>query len=150
MTRYKPNTTVACIIHCQGNYLLVEEQIDGRQRFNQAAGHIEAGESIVAACTREVLEETGLSVTLDGLVKIYQFTAADGTGFVRYTFAAEVQELVAAIPQDSAITACHWMTLNEVKQCENQHRSPLVLQSIIDFEQSQQLLPLNFIDTQYL
>lgn len=77
-TRYKPNVTVACIIHAinADKYLLVEEWIDAKQCFNQPAGHLEAGESLLHACEREVFEETGLRLTPKGLVGIYQFSPA--------------------------------------------------------------------------
>ncbi|GIU26135.1 hypothetical protein TUM4637_12250 [Shewanella hafniensis] len=40
--RYKPNVTVACIIHAtsQDKYLMVEEWIDGEQRFKSASGSL--------------------------------------------------------------------------------------------------------------
>ena len=43
--QFKPNTTVAAVIHCQGKYLLVEEVENGHVVFNQPAGHIEANEN---------------------------------------------------------------------------------------------------------
>ena len=60
--RYKPNTTVACVIEANGKYLLVEELIEGKIEYNQPAGHLEANESIIDACIREVKEETGLEI----------------------------------------------------------------------------------------
>lgn len=86
--RYKPNVTVACIIHAtsQDKYLMVEEWIEGEQRFNQPAGHLEANESLIQACEREVFEETGLSLKAQGLVGIYQFSASEDLAFVRFTF----------------------------------------------------------------
>lgn len=148
--RYRPNTTVACVIECQGKFLLVEELINLQACFNQPAGHIEAGESITEACLREVKEETGLSINLDGLVKIYQFRAQDGTEFVRFTFAATVDKQIKAMPEDSAITATHWMSLDEIKQAQLSLRSPLVLQSIEDYLlQPQNLTPLSLLNSDF-
>ncbi len=48
--RYRPNVTVACIIEAEKRFLLVEELIDGQQKFNQPAGHLEANESLIDAC----------------------------------------------------------------------------------------------------
>lgn len=33
--------TVAALVHWQGRFLLVEEEIAGQRRFNQPAGHVE-------------------------------------------------------------------------------------------------------------
>ena len=68
---WKPNVTVAALIEREGRFLLVEEETDGGLRFNQPAGHLDAGESLVAACARETLEETAWSFTPTALVGIY-------------------------------------------------------------------------------
>ncbi|WP_434926390.1 NUDIX hydrolase [Shewanella sp. HL-SH2] len=148
--RYKPNTTVASVIHCSGKFLLVEEWIDGQKRYNQPAGHLEANETIIAACKREVLEETGLNITPSGLVGIYQFTAANDVEFVRFSFCVELPVQVTAIPQDSVITATHWFTRDEISSKSTQMRSPLVLKSIDDFlDQQGQHYPLDVLNADY-
>ena len=55
---WKPSVTVAAVIERGGRFLFVEERIDGRLVLNQPAGHLDPGESLLAACRREVLEET--------------------------------------------------------------------------------------------
>ncbi len=47
--QWKPNTTVAAIAEQDGRYLLVEELINGSLDFNQPAGHLEQGESLIEA-----------------------------------------------------------------------------------------------------
>ncbi len=131
--RYKPNTTVACVIHCDNKFLLVEEIIDGEVRFNQPAGHLEANETIIDACLREVKEETGLNITISALVCIYQFSASDTLSFMRFTFCAQVNKCAECTPIDPTISGCHWLTLEQVKARQNQLRSPLVLKSIEDY-----------------
>jgi ADP-ribose pyrophosphatase YjhB (NUDIX family) len=55
MSVWKPNVTVAAVIERGGQFLLVEEETPDGLRFNQPAGHLDEGESLVAACTRETL-----------------------------------------------------------------------------------------------
>ncbi len=60
---WKPNVTVAAVIERDGKFLLVEERVKDENnrdvmRWNQPAGHLDEGESLLAACAREVLEET--------------------------------------------------------------------------------------------
>jgi phosphatase NudJ len=56
INQFKPNTTVAAIIHYQDKFLLVEEYQDNSVVFNQPAGHLEKNESILSALKREVFE----------------------------------------------------------------------------------------------
>ena len=58
MEIWKPNVTVAAVVERDGRFLVVEEETDDGLRFNQPAGHLEKGESLVAAAAREALEET--------------------------------------------------------------------------------------------
>ncbi|ABZ76282.1 NUDIX hydrolase [Shewanella halifaxensis HAW-EB4] len=131
--RYKPNTTVACVIEAQGKFLLVEELIDGKVKYNQPAGHLEAHESIIDACIREVKEETGLSIEPQGLVGIYQFTASESLAFVRYTFYLKLNQVVRSTPEDPAINGLKWCSFDEITALSSQLRSPLVIESISDY-----------------
>ena len=87
----RPVTTVATIVVSDGAFLLVEEETRAGVRLNQPAGHLEAGETLVAAATRETLEETGYHVTPTALVGIYRWQApVTGATFIRFAFAADV------------------------------------------------------------
>ncbi|WP_299794234.1 NUDIX hydrolase [uncultured Shewanella sp.] len=131
--RYRPNVTVACTIECQGKYLIVEEIIDGEKRYNQPAGHLEKGETLIMACQREVFEETGINLTPQGLTGIYQFAASDDLAFLRFTFHASIEALCPLNPQDTEINRALWLTFEEIKAIEHRLRSPLVLTSLNDF-----------------
>ncbi|NMH64226.1 NUDIX hydrolase [Shewanella salipaludis] len=147
--RYKPNVTVACIIQCREQFLMVEEQIDGVRRYNQPAGHLEPGESLIAACQREVYEETGLKLMPDALVGIYQFSADAELAFVRFTFCASLDEPNPTAPRDEAISAALWLSLDELIALEQSHRSPLVLASLRDYLQGRRY-PLELLDSRSL
>ncbi len=73
---FKPHVTVACIVHAEDKFLVVEETINGKSLWNQPAGHLEADETLAQAAARELWEETGitahsiLSVCISGLRRI--------------------------------------------------------------------------------
>lgn len=132
--QFKPNTTVAAVIHCHGKFLLVEEIDNGNIVYNQPAGHLEADENLIAACQREVEEETGLKLSPDYVNGIYYFHRADlNLYFLRFCFVIELTECLATKPQDDEIIAAHWLTLEEIKQKTKQLRSPMVMQCIDDY-----------------
>ncbi len=133
-TQFKPNTTVAAVIHHQGMFLLVEEIEHNKQVFNQPAGHLEQGEDLIGAIKREVLEETGLTLSPDYLSGIYYIFRADlNLYFLRFCFVIELNDLVIGIPQDDEIIATHWLSLKEIKEKATQMRSSLVMECIEDY-----------------
>jgi len=131
---WKPNVTVAAIVEQDGRFLLVEEETADGLRFNQPAGHLDAGESLVAACAREALEETAYHITPTGLVGIYQWPRAQGDlTYLRFAFAGKVGAHETARPLDEGIVRAVWLTLTEIEACAERHRSPLVLQCVRDY-----------------
>ena len=46
---FKPHVTVACVVHAQDKFLIVEETINGKALWNQPAGHLEANETLLQA-----------------------------------------------------------------------------------------------------
>ncbi|AOX64074.1 NUDIX hydrolase [Stenotrophomonas sp. HMSC10F06] len=131
--RWTPHVTVATVVVRDGRLLLVEEAIDGRQVLNQPAGHLEPDESLAAAACRETLEETGWTVRLSAFIGTYQWTAPDGTPFLRFAYAAEPVSHDPARPLDTGILRAVWLTPAELKAEPGRLRSPLVWQVVADY-----------------
>jgi len=133
MTVWKPSVTVAAVIERDGKFLLVEEMIDGRKVLNQPAGHLDPGESLAAACAREVLEETAHRFEPTGLVGIYRwyYEPKDVT-FLRFCFRGNVLGVDSNRKLDKEIIRVAWLTPAEVK-ASAAARSPLVSRCIEDW-----------------
>jgi 8-oxo-dGTP pyrophosphatase MutT (NUDIX family) len=133
MNVWKPSTTVAAVVERAGRFLLVEEVIDGRPVFNQPAGHLEPGESLAAACRREVLEETAHRFEPTALVGIYRWVyPPQDVTFLRFCFRGRI-EAVEARPLDPQIQALHWLSRDELYARRADHRSPLVQRCVDDY-----------------
>jgi len=145
---WKPSTTVAAVVERNGRFLLVEEPIDGALVLNQPAGHLDAGESLVAACRREVLEETAHRFVPTALVGIYRwhYAPADVT-FLRFCFRGRV-EGVDERPLDKQIVALHWLSREELLARRAAHRSPLVQRCVDDYLAGRQF-PLDVFPADY-
>ncbi len=129
-----PSVTVAAVIEQDGRYLVVEENYDGARVLNQPAGHLDPGESLVAACAREVLEETAHRFTPESLVGIYRwYYAPRDVTFIRFTFAGRLDGVEQGRVLDKEIVAAHWYTREELAARESMHRTPLVLACIDDY-----------------
>lgn len=132
-TRWAPHATVATVVVDAGRVLLVEETIEGRAVLNQPAGHLEPGESLAAAALRETLEETGWTVALTDFIGCYQWTAGDGTAFLRFCYAARPLAHDPSRPLDAGIDRALWLTPGEVQAASGRLRSPLVWQVLADY-----------------
>jgi 8-oxo-dGTP pyrophosphatase MutT (NUDIX family) len=131
---WKPSVTVAAVIERGGKFLFVEERIDGRLVLNQPAGHLDPGESLVAACRREVLEETAHGFEPRSLIGVYRWHyAAKDVTFLRFCFAGEVSSQDATRKLDKEIVRLHWLTPAELAARKTDHRSPLVAKCVADF-----------------
>ena len=129
---WRPSVTVAAVIERDGKFLFVEEMIDGRRVINQPAGHLDPGESLAAACAREVLEETAHRFEPTGLVGIYRwyYEPKDVT-FLRFCFRGKVLGIESR-PLDKEIIRTLWLTPAEVK-ASAAARSPLVSRCVEDW-----------------
>ena len=133
MSVWKPSVTVAAVIERGGRFLFVEEMVDGRRVINQPAGHLDPGESLAAACSREVLEETAHRFEPSGLIGVYRWHyAPQDVTFLRFCFRGELIKEEKGRALDKEIVALHWLTLDQLK-ASAARRSPLVLKCVEDY-----------------
>jgi 8-oxo-dGTP pyrophosphatase MutT (NUDIX family) len=133
MTR-TPDVTVAALAETDGRFLLVEERINRRLLFNQPAGHVERGESLLTAVVREVREESAWHFHPQALLGAYLWRSPEsGRAFLRFAFVGSVSDHDAAQRLDRGIVATHWLTLSDLEQRRSQLRSPLVLRCVHDY-----------------
>ncbi len=130
---WKPNVTVAAVVEKDGQYLLVEEQTSSGLFFNQPAGHLEPGESIVHGAIRETLEETGYTFVPRSVLGIYHWhSPAEDTTFIRFAFSGSVSDHDPGRNLDSGIVRADWFGIDEIRSMIYCHRSPLVMKCIED------------------
>jgi 8-oxo-dGTP pyrophosphatase MutT (NUDIX family) len=125
---------VAALIERDGRFLLVEEETDDGLRFNQPAGHLDQGESLVNACAREALEETAWSFRPTALVGVYQWPRPQGDiTYLRFAFCGELGQHHPGRKLDTGIVRAVWMTPEEIRASTERHRSPLIWQCVSDY-----------------
>lgn len=132
---WTPHLTVAAIAERDGRFLLVEEQVGGAKVFNQPAGHVDAGESLMQGCTREMLEETAWEFKPEALVGIYQYHLPDSSHmYLRFAFCGRLIRECPGRELDDTIIRAVWMTRDEIAAlAEHRRRSPMVLQCVDDY-----------------
>jgi ADP-ribose pyrophosphatase YjhB (NUDIX family) len=131
---WKPSVTVAAIVERDGRFLLVEENTDRGRLFNQPAGHLDPGESLAHAVTRETLEETAHTFEPTGLLGVYQYhSSADDVTYIRFAFTGNISGPEAGRPLDAGIIRAVWLTTEEIRSETGRHRSPLVMRCVDDY-----------------
>ncbi len=130
----RPHLTVAAVVEREGRYLVVEENERGRIVFNQPAGHVEAGETLVEAVVRETLEETAWHFEPRYLIGLYRYYSPwNEVTYLRLCFAGRVVGHEPERPLDRGIVQALWMSRDELLANEPRLRSPMVLRCIDDY-----------------
>ncbi len=134
---WKPAVTVAAIIERDSRFLLVEEETSDGIRFNQPAGHLDPGETLMQAVARETMEEAAHDFEATALVGVYMSrylssrTRKEVT-YLRFAFSGEVGASYDQ-PLDEGILRAVWMDYDELLATREKHRSTLVLQCVDDY-----------------
>jgi 8-oxo-dGTP pyrophosphatase MutT (NUDIX family) len=142
--RWYPHLTVASIINKDGKYLMVRENCGSGAVINQPAGHVEQGESLIEAVIRETREETGWKIEPEFICGIYQFVAANGETYLRFTYSCKLVTQYRNLALDPAIAEVLWLDRATLESNREMLRSQAVLQCITDFELGNQL-PLDCV-----
>ena len=133
---WNPHVTVATVICRDNKYLLVKEIADGKEVYNQPAGHLEPNESLIEAAQRETFEETGWHVQIESLLGMSRYVApSNQETYIRFSFVANAIEHDAKAALDDGIISAHWLTKAEITALKHALRSPLILNDIARFEQ---------------
>jgi 8-oxo-dGTP pyrophosphatase MutT (NUDIX family) len=144
---WKPDITVAAVTESDGRFLVVEERINHRLVFNQPAGHVESGESIIAALVREVREETAWVFIPEAFLGVYLWRSpTSGRSMLRFAFCGAVTDHDVAQPLDRGIVRTHWLSVAELTEREPRLRSPLVLRCVNDYLSGRRL-PLDAVSS---
>jgi 8-oxo-dGTP pyrophosphatase MutT (NUDIX family) len=144
-----PDITVAAVAHAAGRFLFVEERINQRLVINQPAGHVERGESLLAAVIREVREETAWRFEPQALLGVYLWRRPSARrATLRFAFTGEVSDHDATRRLDRGIVRTHWFSEAELREQEGRLRSPLVLRCVEDYRKGslQSLEPVAQLD----
>jgi ADP-ribose pyrophosphatase YjhB (NUDIX family) len=135
---WAPHVTVAAIIHREGKFLLVEENVPDKDNttakkvINQPAGHLENNESLFDAVVRETLEETRWEFNPSYISGIYRWIHDNGETYLRICFVGDAVKEHKELKLDTGIERAIWLTENEIREHSNL-RSPLVIKSIEDY-----------------
>jgi 8-oxo-dGTP pyrophosphatase MutT (NUDIX family) len=139
--------TVATVVRHDNHFLMGEERDKQSLQmvYNQPAGHLEVGESIIAGAKRETLEETGCTVSPTAVLSVglYRPKTRPDT-YCRITLAARLEHCDLEAQIDSDIHRVLWMSFEQIWAESARLRSPMVLDSIQRY-QSGESYPISML-----
>jgi 8-oxo-dGTP diphosphatase len=105
----------SAVARLHGKLLLVQQQFPGDPRpyWGLPGGQVEPGEELLAGLQRELLEETGLTLTgtptIAFVIQVLRQTQETIQEWLVYQFACEVTGQIRPQDPDSLVLSAHWI-----------------------------------------
>ena len=133
--QWKPNVTVAAIAQDeQGRFLFVEEYSNDKLVYNQPAGHLEQGESLIEAVVRETLEETAYEFEPKFITGLYMYpNSRKEITYLRVCFSGILKQHFPERTLDEGIVQTKWLSREELLNEPEKHRSDMIIRCIDDY-----------------
>ena len=111
-----PTWYFALVVVRRGHrYLLTQEKKYG-STWSIPGGRVEPGETLGEAAVREVFEETGVPIQLDGILRV-EHTPGEGQNRVRVLFTGTpIDDTPPKTMADDESLGAAWLTLDEIRE----------------------------------
>lgn len=104
------------VVHLENRFLLVQERKYDQQWY-LPAGRVEKGETLLEAAMRNTVEEGGISVVIEGILRVEHTVMPRGNVRLRVIFVARPEDKTPPKSQPDEHTLCAgWYSLKELDQ----------------------------------
>lgn len=111
-----PTWYFALVVVRRGHRFLLTQERKYGSAWSIPGGRVEAGESLGDAAVREVFEETGVPVRLDGVLRVEHTPGDDGARVrVLYT-GTPIDDTAPKTTADDESLGAAWLTLDEIRK----------------------------------
>jgi phosphatase NudJ len=138
-----PTWYFALVVVRRGHRFLLTQERKYGSTWSIPGGRVEPRETLVSAAIREVLEETGVPVRIDGILRI-EHAPSDSGVRMRVLFAGTPLDDTApkTIADDESLGAA-WLTLDEIR--EKKLRGAELRALLESVEAGRQMFPLDLL-----
>ena len=139
------------LVLVQGDkYVLVQEvRNEKKGLFNLPAGTLDSDEDLMTCVIRETSEETGVSISLEHFVGMYQTVLANGNNILFSVFAASIDPSVTFHSEEHTVVKAFTYDERAALDQAGKLRAPTVLKAITDHQNGQRL-PLSAVQSWHL
>jgi phosphatase NudJ len=109
-----PTWFFALAVVRQGHRFLLTQERKYGSTWSIPGGRVEPGEGLAAAAVREVLEETGVPVHLDGIIRIEHAATPSGSRIRVIYLATPRDDTPPKTVADDESLGAAWLTLEEI------------------------------------
>lgn len=123
---------VLVVVRNEDRFLLVQESFRDNPWYIPA-GRVEVGESLVEAAEREVEEEGGIPVIVDGVIRIDHTPFAEGVSRIRVYLTARPRDDTQpkASPDENSQRAA-WFSLEQIQKLQLRGEEAMLLCQYVD------------------
>jgi 8-oxo-dGTP pyrophosphatase MutT (NUDIX family) len=138
-----PTWYFALVVVRRGHRFLLTQERKYGSTWSIPGGRVEPGETLVDAAIREVYEETGVPIRIDGLLRI-EHAAAPNSVRMRVLFTGSpIDDTAPKTTADEESLGAAWLTLDEIR---GMHLRGAELRALLErVENGQQVFPLELL-----
>ena len=138
-----PTWYFALVVVRRGHRFLLTQERKYGSTWSIPGGRVEPGESLVAAAVREVHEETGVPIRIDGILRI-EHVASPSSVRMRVLFTgSSIDDTEPKTTADEESLGAAWMTLEQIRGKQLRGAELRVLLESV--EGGQQVFPLDIL-----
>ena len=138
-----PTWYFALVVVRRGHRFLLTQERKYGSSWSIPGGRVEPGETLVNAAVREVYEETGVPVRIDGILRV-EHAPAEANVRMRVLFAGTpIGDTEPKTTADDESLGAAWLTLDEIR--EKKLRGAELRALLESVEQGRQVFPLELL-----
>jgi phosphatase NudJ len=111
-----PTWYFALVVVRRGHRFLLTQERKYGSSWSIPGGRVEPGETLVRAAIREVYEETGVPIRIDGVLRV-EHSASESTVRMRVLFTGTpIDDTAPKTTADDESLGAAWLTLDEIRK----------------------------------
>jgi 8-oxo-dGTP pyrophosphatase MutT (NUDIX family) len=110
-----PTWYFALVVVRRGHRFLLTQERKYGSSWSIPGGRVEPGETLVSGAIREVFEETGVPIRIDGILRVEHAPNANGVRMRVLFMGSPIDDTLPKTTADEESLGAAWLTLDEIR-----------------------------------